>query len=384
MKKEIKAVLWLFAAMLFLSGCAYTPPEGNVSYVDISEIVEEEEEVEEEEVEEEEEEDLPTIKVMEGELVKLKLSGTDPDGDPIEYAFSEPLDEDGEWQTEEGDGGEYVVTIVASDGKTTSSKKIKIVVESLNEPPEMDEIDDITVDEGETVELEVFAEDPEGEELTVEVSGWMDSLTKDTNYDDGGTYTVTVTVSDGEKSVSQDVTVTVNEKNRAPRIKGLDDVEVTEGETAELDFEVSDADGDEVETEISGWMDSTEKETSAEDVGEHDVTVAASDGMATVSKTVTITVLSSNAPPVMDKIDDITVDEGETVELEVFAEDPDGDELTIEVSGWMDSLTKETDYDDEGTHTVTVTVSDGQADVSQDVTVTVNDVNRPPEFEIEI
>jgi len=46
----------------------------------------------------------------------------------------------------------------------------------------------------------------------------------------------------------------------------------------------------------------------------------------------------------------------------------------------MAEASYQTTYDDAGEYVVTVTVSDGFYDISQEVTVTVNDVNRPPVF----
>ncbi len=51
---------------------------------------------------------------------------------------------------------------------------------------------------------------------------------------------------------------------------------------------------------------------------------------ATSNKTVGITVVNTNRPPVFDSIDNVTVNEGEAVNLEVRATDPDGD--TVEVT----------------------------------------------------
>ena len=81
---------------------------------------------------EEETSDLPVKVVTEGDLVSFpNLKATDPDGDPIKYTFSKPLNDKGEWQTKVGDKGEYVVTITASDGTNSVDQKIKIVVNPL-------------------------------------------------------------------------------------------------------------------------------------------------------------------------------------------------------------------------------------------------------------
>jgi len=87
---------------------------------------------------------------------------------------------------------------------------------------------------------------------------------------------------------------------------------------------------------------------------------------------------STNKPPVLSPIADITVNEGETVSLEPVATDPDGDEVTVTYSGWMTEASYTTNYNDAGTHIVTVTASDGIESASQDVIVTINNINRPP------
>ncbi|MCU7937326.1 MAG: fibronectin type III domain-containing protein [Candidatus Thiodiazotropha sp. (ex Dulcina madagascariensis)] len=78
-----------------------------------------------------------------------------------------------------------------------------------------------------------------------------------------------------------------------------------------------------------------------------------------------------NHPPLLEHIPDITVNIGEAVELNVVASDPDGDAITITYAGWMTSDSYITTSDDVGIHSVTVTVSDGELSVTQDLSVTV-------------
>jgi len=230
MKKEILfggiVLLLLLASGCKLTETKYVCPDGSiVTNLDdcpgekekeeglVTEISEEtEEEVEEEAVE------LTKITVKEGELVFLKPETEDPDSDPILYTFSEPLDKDGKWQTKKGDAGSYEITVTASDGKLKDTQKILLVVESVNKPPVLKPIADITVNEGETVRFEPVATDPDGDKVTITYSGWMTEAIYTTNYDDAGTHIVTVTASDGKESASQDVIVTVNDVNRPPKI----------------------------------------------------------------------------------------------------------------------------------------------------------------------
>ncbi|RMF05616.1 PKD domain-containing protein [Candidatus Woesearchaeota archaeon] len=319
--------------------------------------------------------------VKEGDLVKLSPKAVDPDGDKITYKFSPPLDENGEWQTKKGDAGMYLVEITASDGKLETTQKLLIVVESVNKAPVIEGLEDITVKEGETVALDFTVSDPDGDDVTTEISGWMTSKEYTTTYDDAGEHTVTVTASDGTDETEKTITVTVLDVNRPPVIEGLDDVEAVEEDEIKLQPVVSDPDGDDVEVTFSEpFNEKGEWETKIGDAGEYKVTVTASDGKDTVEKEITVVVKEKNHPPVIEELAPIEVNEGETVRIEPVVSDPDGDDVELSFSGWMTSSEYTTTYDDAGEYTVTVTASDGKASVSRDVTIIVHDVNRPPEF----
>lgn len=165
------------------------------------------------------EEDLPTLTVTEGDLVKLNVKATDPDGDQLTYTFTAPLNSEGKWQTRIGDAGVSYPEITVSDGKTSIVKKIKLVVEPKNNKPVLQFIPNIETSEGETVTLNPKASDADGDRLTYTYSGWMSSNTKQTGYNDAGTHNVVVSVSDGISIVSQEVTVTVKDVNRPPELE---------------------------------------------------------------------------------------------------------------------------------------------------------------------
>lgn len=169
-------------------------------------------------------EDLPTLTVTEGDLVKLNIKATDADGDELEYTFSSPLNSDGKWQTRAGDTGVYYSDIKVSDGKGEVVERVKIVVEPKNNKPVLEFIPNIEVEEGQTVIIRPKATDADNDKLTVTYSGWMTSNTKETGYtgsNSAGVYKVTVSVTDGLSTVSQDVTVTVKDLNRLPVVETL-------------------------------------------------------------------------------------------------------------------------------------------------------------------
>ncbi len=128
------------------------------------------------------------------------------------------------------------------------------------------------------------------------------------------------------------------------------------------------------------------------------IRVSITDGESTVSREVTLTVQDAN-PPVTNIPPEITaltatpstILDNETSQSSVTASDPDAGPQALSYqwtivsgAGVLDDATSATPVytpaDGVGTQTVTlrVTVSDGEASVSQDLVVTVEDANPPP------
>lgn len=84
-------------------------------------------------------------------------------------------------------------------------------------------------------------------------------------------------------------------------------------------------------------------------------------------------------PPILDYIDDIIVNETELVQINASATDPENDTITFYYYHPLNNSGMwQTTYDDAGIYTTTVTVSDGYTNISQDVKITVLNINRPP------
>ncbi len=287
-----------------------------------------------------------------------------------------------------GDSGNYAVTFTVTDGKLTDTEAIALSVGDVNRPPQLAPIGDYTVEEGNLLKFVLSASDPDGDTFHFAAShlpaGSKFNATTRTfvwqpGYDQAGVYAgVHFEVDDGEFSDFEEMTITVNNINRAPVLNPVADITVNEGATVALNPEAVDPDGDKVAFTYVGWMSSSSRITGHEDAGVYTVTVTASDGQLTDSQDVMVTVKNANRTPVLDPIANITVNEGEAVVLNPGGSDPDGDKVTFVFSGWMNVSSYATSYSDAGVHTVTVTASDGYLTDSQDVMVTVNNVNRPP------
>lgn len=259
----------------------------------------EEEEAEEEEIEEIEEDVSFVITVNEDEDVRLKPEAVDVDADVLTYTFSEPLDENGEWHPTYGDAGRYMVTVAASDGITTTTQDVLLIVERVNVAPYIEPIGDIEIDEGETLILEPEVSDVNNDAFTVTISEPVgDDGFWETDYRSAGEYFVTITAEDAESESIEKIKIIINKKNVAPTISGLADITIEEGETVLIAPEIEDLNGDDVEVRISEPVgDDGFWETGYTDHGEFTIKIEADDGTTVTTEEITVTIIDVNMPP---------------------------------------------------------------------------------------
>ncbi len=219
----------------------------------------------------------------------------------------------------------------------------------------MDPIGNQHVDEGDTGTLTLTASDPDGDDVNITSSTLEDWMTFDGTtftmspaFGDAGTYPVTFTASDGSLTDTETITVTVGDINRPPVLDPIGNKQVQVYNELKFTLTAEDPDDD---TLIFGSENlpfgATLNESNGKfswiptgaQLGEHIVTFTVEDGNGGFdSETITITVTESpvNNPPVLDPIGDKTVTEGETLNFEVTASDPDEDVLTFEAANLPD------------------------------------------------
>ncbi len=327
--------------------------------------------------------DTPVKQVKEGELISFpNLKATDPDGDKLTYTFTPPLDQNGRWQTKQGDAGEYKVTITADDGKNKVSQSVIIIVEASNRPPVITVKDELKVKEGDAVTLQPVITDPDGDDITITYSGWMDTNTKQTGFKDAGRHKVTISATDGALSAAKAVIVVVDDINRPPMLEQINDILIKEGDKITLRPTASDPDGDRVTFKYSKPFDSFGVwQTKKGDTGSYRVNVSATDGKEEVTIRFFVAVESINQPPKLEFAETvISVNEGEIITLYPQVSDLENDAVRITYSGWMKENSYKTDHDDAGVHTVLVTATDSKNKVEKTITINVRDINRPPVF----
>lgn len=80
------------------------------------------------------------VTIKEGETVRLEPQVSDKDNDVLQTTISDPVGDDGVWETTFTDHGRYPVTITVKDGKDTVTKTVSVMVTDVNVPPEIVEI----------------------------------------------------------------------------------------------------------------------------------------------------------------------------------------------------------------------------------------------------
>ncbi|MFL2485706.1 MAG: cadherin domain-containing protein [Gammaproteobacteria bacterium] len=261
-----------------------------------------------------------------------------------------------------------------------------------------------TADENQTAIGTVTATDADGGTITYSISGSEITVNSSTgvlafasapDYETKSTYTATVTASDGNTPVTQDITINVNNLNdNTPGFTSGATFSAAENQTAIGTVTATDADGDTITYSISGSEITINSSTGVltfasapdyETKSTYTATVTATDGTNSTTQDITVNVTDVNDDaPVFTSSATFSAAENQTTIGTVTATDADGDTITYSISGSEITINSSTgvltfasapDYETKATYTATVTASDGTNSTTQDITVNVTDVN---------
>jgi hypothetical protein len=284
-----------------------------------------------------------------------------------------------------------------------------------NDAPIIDAISSITIKEGETAEIVVFAQDPEGSFVSYSINDSRfeqdyNTFSWETSYYDAGVHIVRVSAGDGELAGNYDVKITVTENNQPPYCSSIPQVRWDEDGSAALNLNdyCNDNDGDSIfyyfynssaydyislnSLENGVAVFSSKKDWNGEDWIVFKVSDKKND-FITNKITLKVTPVG-DAPVFIGEISDINLDEDTNLvnylNLNNYFKDIDSSKLNFGVSG---------------NHNVNINITNGIASFypakdwfgeenvifsawdesnvpiySNAVTLTVKDMNEPPEF----
>ena len=365
--------------------------------------------------------------VDEGDLVTLSGSGTDPENDTLTYSwrltnsttvslsstsvaaptFTAPnllANED------------LIFELTVSDGNSDGTDTVTITVEADNDAPTAEAGDNKTVAGEAVVSLSGGGTDPEGKPVTyswrqtagspsVSLAGSTTKTPSFTAPKINTMLTFTLTVSDGDLSGTDTVTITVQGDNTAPTAEAGTNQTVDEGDLVTLSgsgthpqrkplsYSWRQTSGTTVTLSSTGVAAPT---FTAPNLGANEDLVfelTVSDGSLSGTDTVTITVEADNDAPTAEAGNNQTVDEGDTVTLSGSGTDPENDTLSY---SWRQTSGTTVTLSSTGVAAPTftapnlganedlvfeLTVSDGSLSGTDTVTITVEADNDAPTAE---
>jgi len=257
-----------------------------------------------------------------------------------------------------GDEGTYLVGLVASDGSATVITRFTIYLGYVPHPPQWDETSErVEGSEGSPIEFFVSGSDKDGDDLIIEATsddlpeGWEFTDRGDgtgefswtPGYEDAGSYILTLTLSDGSFVVDTIVSIMVGNTNHPPEWDSVpDSITSPEGQRLTLEVAAVDPDGDYIRLSAGsdnlpeGWSftdngDGTGEFTwtpGYETAGEHALLVTATDGLDSIS----ISVNNVNRAPQIAHQGVYQITEDEWLQFTLYADDPDGDDLSLRMT----------------------------------------------------
>lgn len=264
-----------------------------------------------------------------------------------------------------------------------------------NTAPVVNAIPSPSVRAGQPVTFSATGTDAENDSLTFAATGLPTGATFSAGgvfnwaASVAGTYTVSVTASDGSiTSAARTVTITVA-PNTAPTVNAIPNLSVRVGQTASFTATATDPEDDPVTFSATGlpqgaslspagvfsWPD-------ASPAGTYTVSVTAADGFLTsAARTVTITV-SPNTAPTIAPVADQTTRAGQPLSFIVTATDAESDRITLSATGLPANASFSVAAGEgsgtffwpspvAGNYTVTLNASDGLLSSSRAVSIVV-------------
>ena len=352
------------------------------------------------------------------------IVASDLDGDPLSYSISGSeiiISSSGilsfvsapDYETK----NLYTATVTVSDGKSSVIGTIEVSINDIDESPDnnlpsITSSSNFSAAENQTSIGSIGATDLDGDSLIYSISGSEINISSSgvltfasiPDYETKNSYSATVTVSDGTDSVTQAITVTITDvdetvPNAAPTISSSATFSAAENQTAIGSVTATDADGNSLTYSISGseinisssgvltFATAPDYETKTS----YTATVTVSDGTDSVTQAITVTITDvveavPNAAPTISSSATFSAAENQTAIGSVTATDADGDSLTYSISGSEINISSSgvltfvsaPDYETKTSYSATVTVSDGTASTTQDITVNITDVNEAP------
>jgi len=349
-----------------------------------------------------------TLSIKESESIEFMISATDLNKDKLKYEWF--LDgkkvKDGQeytYDTTYNDDGSHEIRVEISDGTATTSNEWDVNVENVDVEEVLNGIEDVTINENEVVKLKLPNFEQYG--LVYSISEPLGNKNEwKTGYEDAGTYKIKVHAEGKGFSDDKTVKVIVNDVDRTLIFDSIGNKILNENEELVIALNANEPDGDEITYSANNMPNEAEFEgnvftwkTSYDTVKKEGFVDRVMDKFRVLSKSfyiqfsasskdkklvqnIIVTVKDVNRAPVLEDMEPIAINEGDTLKIAPKAYDLDGDKVKLRYSGFINTDTFKSGFDDAGTYYVKVTASDGLLETSKFVQININQSNRAPVF----
>ena len=213
------------------------------------------------------------------------------------------------------------------------------------------------------------------------------------DYEAKDIYEITAVVTDGKYTTNQDITINViNANDLAPeftsdpnfsfeenRLEAIGTVTATDSEGDDITFSVSGSELEITSTGVLSFLSPPDYESKTS----YSAQVTASDGVNTAAQDIIVTITNVDEDPEFTSDATFSAPENQTAIGTVTASDPEGNNVTLTVSGSELEITSAgvlsfvlaPDYETKTSYSATVTANDGIHPATQDITVNVTNVN---------
>ncbi|MBN1602697.1 MAG: tandem-95 repeat protein [Chitinispirillaceae bacterium] len=355
------------------------------------------------------------------QLLSLTLKASDPDGDSVSYgmlgapASATLTGKQFRWTPEPADTGTRTVRFIASDSRLSDTIEVAIKINKENRAPVLADPGNKSVNENQSIQFKLSATDPDNDSLIFSIENRPSGAIFEGRtfrwrpaYTQSGTYNVKFTVSDNvvpSLSSSRTVTIVVTDVNASPILTRPGDRTVNENEELQFSLHATDVDGDTLTystleslpagARLNGnnfsWTPNIDQ------AGSWPVTFIVEDNgnpRLQDRQSITITVRNINRAPVVTDTS-FTVNEDSQISFQIRASDPDGVEPPlrfISTNPPLDAMITPNgqfnwrpSYTQAGNYPITVIVQDTSdrtaiLSTTATISITVNNVNRPPVF----
>ena len=279
-----------------------------------------------------------------------------------------------------------------------------------NAPPVLSVIQDVSVNEDESVSVQVnainafnldndpivFSASSEKDEVKINVGSTNGKLDISANSNWNGSSKISVSATDGKAFDYENFTINFLPVNDKPELEPISDFSIDEEAVTSITVTASDVDGDQLTVsattstnEVVPSVDGMELTlTPAKDfVGTASINVFVTDGSLTDTVSYQLTVLNVNDAPVLFEIKDQIISEDSRMNVRVVASDVDdnvlvydgkSDNVGVGVSASADTIKLKPVTDFFGSSVITVYASDGKDVDSVKFTLKVNPMQDSP------